>query len=361
MRVAILPDWREGNPYQQLLADVLTPLGVEVVFPKGYRRGMPLSRALLPRPRVDLLHLHWPTPYLRSDQTFMRGVYCLRTLADIALVRKAGIPVVWTVHNLVTHDTPTPQLERWFSSRLAALVDGLIVHSETAAQEVVRELGAPREKISVIPHGPLRDAYGAPPSRAEARKALNLPEDVPLAMFFGLVRPYKGVLNLLVAWEALGDRRGGARLLIAGDAPDPDHANEVRSQAEGLPGVRLDLQRIPDEDVPVLMAAADLLVMPFEKSLTSGTVRLAEDYGVPVVVPKVGGSAEANDVIYAEGTSPKALSNALSKGLAAWGTAKGSPPSPVGWTEIAEAHWRMYQHVELAVGLGTEHAKTASR
>ena len=113
MRVAMLPDWRQGNPYQALLAEALAPLGVEAVFPAGYRRGMPLSRALLPRPRPDLLHLHWPTPYLRSGRTVPRAAYCLRTLADLALGRQSGLTDLPWVNRRVRKWEPEPL--RWLA------------------------------------------------------------------------------------------------------------------------------------------------------------------------------------------------------------------------------------------------------
>lgn len=338
MRVAVFPDWRRDNPYQRLLAEALTPLGVETVFPAGYRRGMPLSRAVLPQPRPDLLHLHWPSAYLRSPHPAWRAAYCVRTLADLSLVRRAGIPVVWTVHNLVSHDTPTPRLERWFSARLAALADRLIVHSEAARTQVIGTLGAAEAKITVIPHGSFRRVYGEPPARAEARAALGINGKGPLALFFGMIRPYKGVPNLLHAWSDLKDRRGDAKLLVVGMAQEPNYAAEIERLAAQTDNVRLDLRFVEDAEVSVLMAAADLLVLPFEQSLTSGTVRLAEDYGVPVVVPRVAGSTEASHAIYAENTGAQALGAAILRGFAARRAESGQPAFPNDWPGIAALH-----------------------
>jgi glycosyltransferase involved in cell wall biosynthesis len=342
----MFPDWRGGNPYQRLLAEALRPLGVDAAFAQGYRRGLPFSRQVLARPRPDVLHLHWPTPYLRSDRTALRAAYCVRVLGDLALVQKAGIAVVWTVHNLVTHDTPTPRLERWFSGRLARLADRLIVHSTAAAEAVVSELGALPGKVAVIPHGPLAPAYGPSPPRAAARAALGLAPDVPIALFFGMIRPYKGVPNLLRAWTALGPRRGGALLLIAGEATDPNHAAEVEQLAAQTPGVRLALRRIGDDEIPTLMAAADLIVLPFEKSLTSGTVRLAQDYGLPFVVSRVVGAAVAGGAILAEDTRPEGLAEAIVRGLGS--VAVPQPRTPVAgstWSEIARQHEEVFRAV----------------
>lgn len=344
IQVATFPDWREANPYQRLLAESLVPLGVQLTFPHGYRRGLPFSRQVLRRPLPDVLHLHWPTPFLRAQGRALRAAYCVRTLLDLALVRRAGIRVVWTVHNLVTHDTPTPRLERWFSARLARLADRLIAHSPAAADEIVVQLGVPRQKIAIIPHGSFAAAYGPPLPREEARAALNIPKDAPLALFFGLIRPYKGVPNLLRAWTALGDRRGEALLLIAGEALDPNHAAEVRRLAAGSCGVHLDLRRIPDAEVPTLMSAADIVVLPFQNSLTSGTVHLAADYGRIVVVPRVPGAADAAGAVVAASTAPDVLAAALLEGFAAATRAPASAPTN-DWSSIAARHADIFKQV----------------
>ena len=62
IEVVFAPDWREGVPYQRLLADALANHGVHVSFLGNYRRVLPLRRLMQDR-RCDLLHLHWPEAY----------------------------------------------------------------------------------------------------------------------------------------------------------------------------------------------------------------------------------------------------------------------------------------------------------
>lgn len=338
MRVVILPDWRAGNPYQQLLADALADFGVEVLFPKGYRRILPLSRELLPAPRPDLLHLHWPSPFLRSNRTIFRAAYCLRTLVDVAIVRRAGIKVVWTVHNLVTHDTPTPKLERWFSKRLAGLASTLIVHTKAARETVIEELGATRTKICIIPHGSFSSVYGEAPKRQDARKALGLNPGVKVALFFGLIRPYKGVPKLLKAWGALGDERGNAQLIVAGAVPDPNYEAKIRSMAASLENTRLYLRHMQPEEIPVLMAAADLMVLPFENNLTSGTMRLARDYHLPVLTPDFTDSSCGY-----RATSHPSLTKSLAQALKEPGAFRSVAEPHVSWQTIGKKHYKAYR------------------
>lgn len=338
----MLPDWRVVNPYQALLAEALQAEGVRVRFAQGYLRGLPLSRALRPAPRPDLLHLHWPTAYLRSRHPVWRRLYMWRTLFDLWLLRQSGIPVVWTVHNLVTHDTPTPAPEMRFSARLARLADRLIVHGAAAREAVITQLRAPPEKVAVIPHGPLRDAYGDAPDKATARAALDLPPQAPVVLFFGLIRPYKGVLELLAAWSGLSEQaRQGGTLLVAGNASEGPYATAVRAQAAAAPATRLDMRFIEEDEVPILMAAADLLVLPFQASLTSGTVRLAMDYGLPVVVPRTPGTAEGAGLVLTPDTGPEALGQTICRALASAPGRHAPDPAP-SWSDIARSHAQVY-------------------
>jgi glycosyltransferase involved in cell wall biosynthesis len=352
MCVLSMPDYRRDNPYQTLLAEALAPLGVSVAFPGGYRRGLPITRAVAVE-RPDLLHLHWPTPYLRNAQGALRAIYCARTLLDIAVVRACGVPMVWTVHNLISHDTPTPRLELAFSRRLVALANALIVHSEGARKEVIARLGAAPERISVVPHGTFRPVYGARVARSEARNRLGVPQEARLALFFGMVRPYKGVTNLLAAWPRVAATRGDAFLLIAGDPRDETYAAKVRAAAEGLTCARLVLQYVPDAEVPLYMGAADVLVLPFEKSFTSGTVALAKGYGVPVVLPEVIGAEDGATAVRARSTGPDDLADAILTALSAPPAAEADERDD--WPDVATAHARTFALVvgdpRIAAGL----------
>ncbi|PSB67630.1 group 1 glycosyl transferase, partial [filamentous cyanobacterium CCP1] len=70
----MLPDNRQANPYQTLLEQSLKKQGVDVYFPQGYRRGLPLLREIaFTQQQYDLIHLHWILPYLKGKSCFARG------------------------------------------------------------------------------------------------------------------------------------------------------------------------------------------------------------------------------------------------------------------------------------------------
>lgn len=359
MKVAQFPDYRNDNPYQQLLVKALAELGVEVLFPQGYRRGLPFSRALAAQSRVNVLHLHWLTPYLKGQSFSAKAVYALKLLLDLWLVKARGVRLVWTVHNLVSHETRTPKLEIWLSRRLAALADALIVHSEGAKDAVTEQFKVGPDKIAIIPHGDFGDAYGEKVPRADARQRLGLDPQIPVVLFFGMIRPYKGVEQLLDTWRQTPSLNQNAILVIAGDARDRELAKSISVAASGNPNVHLQMRFIPDDEVPVFFGAADCAVLPFTQSLTSGSLALAQTYSVPVVAARTEGTTAARSKAgsYCFDTNDAhGLASAMKTALEDLSSGRSAPCEvdtgcEQGWTSIARLHQAVYRDGPPNTGL----------
>ena len=311
-----MPDYRKDNPYQQLLADGLANLGVEVNFSQGYRRGLPLWRAWRTRPGRQVLHLHWLSPYLRGNGIVARIAYSLRMLIDVGLIRASGGSVVWTIHNRISHESRWPRLERWLQRRLARAVDGIVVHSHAALAELRRDMPLPADKTRVIPHGHYRTVYGPPIDPQSARAALRIPNAGRFYLCFGMLRPYKGIERLIEDWQKAVSRGSGDTLMIAGKSLDENFAARLRMLAAGCDSVRIHNGFVPDSDVPIYFSAADLVVLPFSRILTSGSLLLAMSYGKPVIAPRFAGIAEtmgdADDLLY-DPEDPKGLERSIGR------------------------------------------------
>lgn len=288
LKILMTPDYRRDNPYQALLAQALEELGARVSFPRGYRRVLPLRRMLdQDGLRPNVLHLHWLAPYLKGRNAVAMAAYAAKLIVDLVLVRRAGVRLVWTVHNLVEHEQAHPGIELWCRRRLARLADVIIVHSDGARETVAGAYDVPPEKIFIMPHGHYRDVYGPPIPAAEARRKLRLAPQGRVFLFFGTIRPYKGVLKLLSAWAESPELNERHLLVIAGEALDRRYREAVRDAAEAVPNACLWLGRVPDDWVAALISAADALIVPLENVLTSGSAVLAESYRKDMVAPKL--------------------------------------------------------------------------
>jgi glycosyltransferase involved in cell wall biosynthesis len=291
LKVLMLPDCRDANPYQALLARSVESSDVEVIFPQGYKRIFPLFRAVLGQ-RTNVIHLHWILPYIKGRYKWQKLLYSLKLLLDIALVQKLGVRVVWTVHNQITHDTPHPQLELWLRRRLAQQVDRLILHSSTTSDSIVHTYRVSPTKAQVIPHGHYREVYPAQIDRAEARRSLGLPTTGNLYLSLGLLRPYKGVESLITLWREHPEIVAGNTLLIAGKASSA-YAQELKKLTAGLPGVVFIPEFIENDRIHLFFSAATFTVLPYRNILNSGSLILAMSYGVPVIAPRLGSISES--------------------------------------------------------------------
>ncbi|QCS50064.1 glycosyltransferase family 4 protein [Picosynechococcus sp. PCC 11901] len=293
LRVLMMPDYRIDNPYQTLLAKALQTEGVEVVFPFGYRRVLPIFRAINNHPnKIDVLHLHWLSPYIKGENRLNKSIYATKFLIDILLTKLRGVKLVWTGHDYTSHNSKFPGLEQWTQRILLKLSDRVIFHNESALKHFSQTYQLDKFKTEVIPHGHYREFYNSPIDKLEARKALGLPQSGRIYLNLGMLRPYKGIERLLQVWRENKNLLGESTLLIAGQALDPVYGEKIATQVSETEGVILHRDFIEDERIHLFFSAADVVVLPFEKILTSGSIILAMSYGKPIIAPRTGGIVE---------------------------------------------------------------------
>lgn len=347
MRVLMAPDWRQKNPYLDLLANALRQENVEVVFPRGYRRVLPLWRTVRSQGPIDILHLHWQEAYAHSASCVAQFILGFRLFLDLGLVKAGGHRIVWTLHNEVPHDTRCPQVQRLIQRLILRQADAVITHSRRGLDVLARLDSNSKVPSRVIPHGGYREHYGRPVSKAEARRELGLPEKPRLFLFFGLICPYKGVDLLLKAWRALGSQTAGGHLLIAGEPETAAYGRHIEALAGGLANLDLRLEYIPDSAVRYYFSAADCAVFPFRRILTSGSLTLAKSYGLPVIVPNhpsLTNELDGNEALFFEAGSAASLSQVLESVMRDGHMPQASPVCP-GWKEIAQATAEVYRAV----------------
>ncbi|MGM0717684.1 MAG: glycosyltransferase family 4 protein [Halobacteriota archaeon] len=291
-RISVLmcPDYRGSNPYQSRLIAALEKQGVEVratdgdwMFPLllGVRRhGMP-----------DIFHIHWLDRFVITNRRFPAVITVLlglRLVFELVLLRALGVRLVWTVHNLLNHERVSPRSEFAVRHVVARLVNRIVVHCEEAIESVEETYRLPdrvSNRIRVVPHGNFLGVYEDDISRSTARDQLDLPPDVPVIAFFGMVRPYKNVPTLIETFKSVS---GDAGLLVVGNPWNEDVANRVRAVSTGDDRVNTVLKYVPDEEIQVYMRAADAVALPFKSVLTSGSAVLAMTFERAVLAPMIG-------------------------------------------------------------------------
>jgi len=182
--------------------------------------------------------------------------------------RKLGIKLVYTVHNVLPHDTGANQKERF--GRLYRTMDRIICHSQPVQQRLVAEFGVDPQRTDIIPHGPLFRVEQA--SQMPCADPVNEKADC-LVVCHGMIRPYKGVDFLLEVWSRVESMGIRTRLVIAGLC-ETQYANELISKAKnlGLQSVYFDFRFLPVEEMLALLGDSDILVYPYREITTSGAL-----------------------------------------------------------------------------------------
>ena len=344
LTVLMMPDFRAGNPYQSLLGKAISELGYKVLFPNGYRRIFPLYRAVREQTApVNILHLHWLTPYLRGKTFVSYLVYALKLYVDTCLVRLCDVQLVWTIHNRISHESEFPRVELWAMRRIANSAKRVIVHSQAALVDLTRDLDLNAGKTVVIPHGHYRDVYTSVIDQVVAKSALGLPKDSLVYLCFGLVRKYKNIEGLLKAWRRSRGLPPDALLVLAGEALQPEYGEEVNLLAQSSKNVIAHLRHIPAGQVHLYFSAADIVVLPFQRTLTSGSLLLAMSFDKPVIAPGLDVIVEAlgaaGELLYDpfdEGGLCRALETASSTDLTSLAKRTRSECDKLSWSAIAQ-------------------------
>jgi glycosyltransferase involved in cell wall biosynthesis len=371
MRVSVVDPAAYTPPYDRALCAALARAGAEVElvtarFPHGevpsadgfavhedfYRlapggRGRRAARLLTHVPdmlrasrrHADVVHFQW----LAVQQL------------DRYLVRAFRRPRVLTAHDVLPRE-PRPG-QRAAQRRLYDLLDAVVVHSEHGRARLVGEVGLDAARVHVIPHGVLIPGGVPAPGAAAAREAAPPPEpdplalppelpayDGPVALCFGLLRPYKGIDVLLEAWRGIT----GAELWIVG-APRMDTAP---LHAAAPSGVRIVERFVTEAEAAALFRRADLAVLPYREIDQSGVLFTALGLGVPLVLTAVGGFpeiAEAGAATLVPPDDAGALHDALAA-LLADGERRAQLAANAArlaedkhdWSTIAQAHLHLY-------------------
>jgi beta-1,4-mannosyltransferase len=261
------PPAEDANPYVHLLLDAVSSGATVHYFSWKF--------ALLGK--YDAFHVHWPETLLRRPT--LKGRVACRVFLSLLLAKLAvtRTPIIRTEHNLRPHESGD-RIENAILNLLDRRAAAWVVMNNNSEQ--------PAHKLHHIPHGHYRDWYEVPASAdRKPGRLLN----------FGLIRPYKGVEDLVEAFKDLPES-SGLELSIMGNPQTPEAGDALREVVGATPGITTDLRHVPAEDLAAAVAEASLVVLPYRAMHNSGALLLALSLGTPVLVPK----NEMTDALAAE-------------------------------------------------------------
>lgn len=280
-RIHVFPQWK-SNPYLNMLYVGAIAEGWEI---GGSRDLEGLFEALLDVRPDDIVHIHWTSPILQRAPDRETAIASLKRFrAAIDAVVRQGAQVIWTVHNIVTHDARYPSLEVSLAKYLARVASRIIQLNPSTKAAVEGLYDLPLDKLVTLPHASYADVYPTPPPQDVARKILGVPLSSPTVGFVGQIRAYKGVPILVEAIGNLAASVPDLSLLLAGRAETTEREVIEKSLPTGLRAIRK-YSFVPDEEIGTWFAAADVIVLPYRRILNAGSVLLAATFGRPCVLP----------------------------------------------------------------------------
>lgn len=243
------------------LSDATMPATLDVLSPSSWRH--------VGRQMADMDVVVLP---------FWHAIHAPALAAVARHAKRAGARSVWALmHNANSHDGKS--IHAWLTGRFLNRVDRIITLSRGVSEAL-----APRPTTTLF--HPLMGGWGRGPGKSASRQRLSLPEHAKVHLFFGLIRPYKGLDILLQAMAELGPEH---HVVIAGEcygsfAPYQTLIDNLKLEGR----VHVFDHFIQGKDVPTYLDAADDMVLPYRTASQSGVTALALQHRIKVIASDVG-------------------------------------------------------------------------
>jgi glycosyltransferase involved in cell wall biosynthesis len=262
----LYPGQSDKDPSEQPLQAERVSYSLDSLNPLTWLASFRLLRHF----RADAVILSWWTPFW-APAWLVLGM----------LIRwRLHRPLLFLCHNVLPHE---PKFwDRGVAKAVLRQGSSFIVQSEEEQQRLLAML--PEARVSVVPH-PIYDMFAANSvSPAEARAELDIPPGAPVLLFFGIIREYKGLMDLLGAMPHIKGHMPDVRLIVAGEFWESKLPYLQAVESLGLAeSVRFDDHYILNEKVPLYFRAADLVVAPHRRATGSGVVQMAIGLNVPLL------------------------------------------------------------------------------
>jgi glycosyltransferase involved in cell wall biosynthesis len=207
-------------------------------------------------------------------------------------LQKRKIPVAFIVHNVMPHEARF--FDRWLVRETLKHGNALIYLSPLEGERLKNLLPDSRFLPSTLPIFKISQTHL---DRSIAKQKLGLTSDQKVLLFFGLVRPYKGLSVLLNALEILHEEGIKPILIVVGEFwEDPEAYFRQIHNLSLADQVRIENRYVPNEEVGVYFSAADGFVAPYIEGTQSAAIKVAMGYQIPILASdKISGDLPLTD------------------------------------------------------------------
>lgn len=276
------PRDRARNPYTAVLYDAMATVAAEDGEPVEI---LEFRVATAWKQKVDIVHVHWPEACVESPSRLRAAAKTAVVAFDLAVLRARGATLVWTCHNITSHEGHHPRIERLLRWYFLRMLGGVLQLSPEAAASAPATMPALRTVPSEVVRLCSYSDDIAVLDQAKARGHFDIEADATVLAAVGSIRPYKNIPNLVRAFAATDFDRP-THLLIAGSVSDAALRDELEEVTAGAERVHLNIGWIDDEELSRYIGAADAVVLPYRRIDNSGAAILTLNSGRPVAITR---------------------------------------------------------------------------
>lgn len=288
------PDYTTGNSYQANLYSAANNFDY-TIKPVGNIDIQSLANETT-LAENNIFHQHWIKEFYWHASSFKDGVREIqRKISKLKALKNFRMKIAWTLHNLIDHDANELQknLCVYTHREMASVSDIIYVHTKNSLRLLSEQCETDlTSKVFLLEH-PLYDNFFLQGNTEGLPKEIQLGKigRRKVLVHLGMIKPYKGVPDLLKAFDnyVRQSQNDSLYLIIGGKIYDP-RVSDALKEIENLSRERLSIidRRLSEKEMSALLRLADASVTPYKNILISGSYYLSTTFGKPTIAPRIG-------------------------------------------------------------------------
>ena len=283
IQVYFYPNYSRDNPYQLLLYSACKQKGIRCTPSK-------IEDVVSSKMKISnsIFHLHWTAPILRPAKNQTDAINLKNEFIHmIDKFKKKGGKFIWTIHNILPYNASFENEEVKLRKEIIKRADKIHIHSSAALTKVEGMFPISKDKSVIINHGNYIGVYPNKKDRENSKRKLGIDKNDFVFLYFGQIRPNKGLSNMIKTFHDITNEEKNIKLIIAGKPKPPLKSGDLKILVQNNRNIILHEKYIKNRDIQSYFNASDIVILPFENVLTSGSVMLALSFSRPVIVPNI--------------------------------------------------------------------------
>ena len=248
--------------------------------------------------RQAIWHIHWIDVFhtgrlrksgMKNNHAIISILRLMNFLMQVSICKLCGVKIVWTIHNVTSHERPYSFFEKVVTKLLFIFCDKVTALNNHIKEKITEIYGF--SDMALMRQGLYEGCYANTMTRTEARQWLGLSDDDFVLVFLGVVEEYKGIDVAMQAMDEVAD--DSVKLVVAGRLDrDTAYGAKVYESASRNKNIILFDNFIPDDEVQIYFKAADYSIYPYRRTGNSGPLYITLAFGIPTIIRGAGGNPE---------------------------------------------------------------------